>query len=466
MKYATRLLLNYLFFSVVTFAIIIFSANKAIDYFSFTIIEKQMMERADMCELSFREILAKYEETVPRGAASDVPERALEALKASAGEVRIYDRNMKLLGLAVDGIVIHSGTRLIFRKNIENALKGNYSYTVTDNKLIYFAIPIQDKYYQNAYVFELVENISYFYNIMDRIRKILFIGACGFIFLTILSSLYIARKTTKPVLYLLGAVERFSKQQFEPVKLNRRDELGMLAAGLNRMGIQLSEYIQYQKQFVSNVSHELKTPLAAIKGFSQYLYEGENEDKDLQKIYFHLVNESERLTRLINELLLLSRFDKADREELGTEKTDLSELTRVVVSDMKVKADKKEITLEVNLGNAVFVNVNKILMSHAIANILDNAVKYSNVKGNIRIETFVRQAEAVIKISDQGIGVDQSDIVRVQDRFYRARNVNDAKGSGLGLSICKEIVEKFNGHLLFESEIGVGTTVTIILPLT
>lgn len=466
MKYAIKLLLNYLFFSVLSFAVIIISVNKAIDYFSFVTIEKQMMEKVDMCELSFREILTKHEKLTAQGQASDVPKSALEALKASGKEVRIYDSNLKLQGLAVDGIIVNNGTPLIFKGNIENALKGNYSYTVTDNKLIYFAIPIQDKYYQNVYVFELVENISYFYDIMDRIRYILFIGAGGFIFLITLSSLYIARKTTKPIKYLLGATERFSKQQFEQVKLNRKDELGMLAAGLNQMGIQLNDYIQYQKQFISNVSHELKTPLAAIRGFSQYLYEGENEDKDLQKIYFHLVNESDRLTMLINELLMLSRFDKADREELSTEKTDLSELTDSVVSDLRSKADKKEITLDINLEKAVFLPVNKILMSHAIANILDNAIKYSNAKSHIRVETFVRQKEAVIKISDQGIGIEKSDIARVQERFYRAKNSNVAKGSGLGLSICKEIVEKFNGYLVIESEIDVGTTVSIILPLT
>ncbi len=231
------------------------------------------------------------------------------------------------------------------------------------------------------------------------------------------------------------------------------------------MGIQLKDYIQYQKQFVSNVSHELRTPLAAIKGFSQYLYEGEDEDEDLQKIYFHLVNESERLTILINELLLLSRFDKVDHEKLSMEKIDLSELTHGVVLDMKSKAEQKEITFEVILEKAVFVRVNKILMTHGIANILDNAIKYSNAKGHIKIETFVSQMEAIIKISDRGIGVEHSDVSRVQERFYRGKNSSSAKGSGLGLSICKEIVEKFNGTLVFESEIGVGTTVSIHLPL-
>ncbi|SHO42896.1 sensor histidine kinase [Anaerocolumna xylanovorans] len=464
MKYATRLLLSYLFFSVLSFSIIIISVNKAIDYYSFVTIEKQMMEKADICELSFREVLTRYEKSTDQVQPSHVAKDVLEVLKASGREVRIYDNNRKLLGLAVNGILVNNGSPKIFEGNIGNALKGNYSYTVTNNGLIYFAIPVQDKYYQNAYVFEIVENISYFYEIMDKIRYILLIGAGGFTFLIILSSLYIARKTTKPIKYLLGATEKFSRQQFEQVELNRKDELGMLAAGLNQMGTKLNDYIQYQKQFVSNVSHELKTPLAAIRGFSQYLYEGENEDEDLKKIYFHLVNESERLTKLINELLILSKFDKA-AQQLSTEKEDLSELTYSVVQEMKPKAKKREITIEADLGKGVLADVNKILMTHAIANILDNAIKYSNIGGNIKVETSAGQNEAVIKISDQGIGIDKSDLSLVQERFYRAGNSNIAKGSGLGLSLCREIVEKFNGRLILESEIGVGTTVSLLLPL-
>lgn len=422
-----------------------------------------MMKKADLGELSFREVLAKHDKAIADGQASDVPRSALEALKASGKEVRIYDSNQQLLGLAVDGIIIADGSPLIFKGNIERALQGNYAYTITDNKLLYFAVPIQDKYYQNIYVFEFVDDISYFYDMMDQIRYILIAGAAGFLVLITISSLFIARTTTKPIKYLLAATEKFSKQQFQRVHLNRKDELGMLAAGLNRMGIQLNDYIQYQKQFVSNVSHELKTPLAAISGFSQYLYEKESEDKELQKIYYHLVHESERLTQLINELLMLSRFDKAGLEEIGTEMTDLSELTKFVVADMKDKAESKGILLEVKAGSAVYVDVNKILMSHAIANILDNAIKYSHAETSIKIETFIRQNEAVIQIRDQGIGIGEDELARVQERFYRAKNSNVAKGSGLGLSICKEIVEKFNGHLEIDSKIGEGTTVSIVL---
>lgn len=464
MKYATRLLLSILFFSILSFSIIIFWVNKAIDHYSFVTIEKQLMQKADMCELSFREILTRYDKTSNQADASQVAKDVLQVLKASGREVRIYDNNQKLLGLAENGTPVYNGSPKIFKENISKALKGNYAYTVTDQGLIYFAIPIQDKYYENAYVFELVEDISYFYEIMDKIRVILIIGAMGFTILITVSSLYIARKTTKPIKYLLGATEKFSRQQFEPVSLKRNDELGMLAAGLDQMGIKLNDYIQYQKQFVSNVSHELKTPLAAIRGFSQYLYEGQNEDEELKKIYFHLVNESDRLTKLIQELLILSKFDKA-APELNIEKEDLSELALHVIEEMKPKAENRDISINVDLKKGIMVNVNKTLITHAIANVLDNAIKYSNAGSQISIEIFNNEDSAIIKINDQGIGIHQNEIALVQERFYRAGNSNRANGSGLGLSLCKEIVEKFNGQLMVESEIGVGTSVTLILPL-
>ena len=180
-------------------------------------------------------------------------------------------------------------------------------------------------------------------------------------------------------------------------------------------------------------------------------------------MYYHLLNESDRLTNLINELLMLSRFDRAT-QELNTERTDLSELTNTVAQEFKPKAEKKDIALVINLKEEVIVSVNKTLMSHAIANVIENAIKYSNPKSQIIVETFTKDNNSVVKISDQGIGIAKSEIEMVQERFYRAQNSPIASGSGLGLSICKEIIQKFNGQLFIESELGVGTTVTMLIP--
>ncbi|PZT54940.1 sensor histidine kinase [Paenibacillus silvae] len=460
---------------MLSFGIIIFAINKAIDYYSFVTIEKQMMEKADLSELSFREVLSQHGSSSGEPQTKEIVRLALEKLKASGKEVRIYDSSRQLLGLAVDGIIINDGKPIVFAKNIEKALDGSYAYTVTKDHLLYFATPIQDQYYQNAYVYEFVEDISYFYTMMDQIRYILFAGAGGFIVLITLSSLWIARNTTKPVKVLLGAVQSFSRQEFRRVHLKRKDELGMLAEGLDQMGKQLHDYIQYQKQFVSNVSHELKTPLAAIRGFSQYLYEEETEDKQLHKIYAHLLQESDRLTRLINELLLLSRFDKAGSDELEVERTEINELIQQVVKNMGAKAKEKGIAIIINKEEEatqdegltkIYANVNPMLMSHAVANLVDNAIKYSDNTSQIEVQIEHTSSEVVIRICDQGIGIAGDELERVQERFYRAKNANTANGSGLGLSICKEIVARFNGYIDIESQLGEGTTVTIVLPGT
>ncbi|KGP82703.1 histidine kinase [Paenibacillus sp. MAEPY2] len=456
---------------MLSFGIIIFAVNKAIDYYSFVTIEKQMMEKADLSELSFREVLSQHRSSSGEPQTKEIVRLALEKLKASGKEVRIYDSSKQLLGLAVDGIIINDGKPLIFDKNIEKALSGSYAYTVTEDHLLYFATPIQDQFYENAYVYEFVEDISYFYAIMDQIRYILFAGAGGFIVLITLSSLWIARNTTKPIKLLLDAAQSFSRQEFRRVHLKRKDELGMLADGLDSMGRQLHDYIQYQKQFVSNVSHELKTPLAAIRGFSQYLVEGETENKELQKIYAHLLHESDRLTRLINELLLLSRFDKAGSNDLEVEKTEMNELIQQVAMNMGAKAKDKGIEImfreaepEDKLLTRVHANVNPMLMSHAIANLVDNAIKYSGSPSLIELKLEHTPSEVVIRIRDQGIGIAGDELERVQERFYRAKNASTANGSGLGLSICKEIVERFNGYIDIESQLGKGTTFTIVLP--
>ena len=423
-----------------------FAVNKAIDYYSFITIEKQMMEKADLSELSFREVLAQHRSSTGEPQTEEIVRLALEKLKASGKEVRIYDSSKQLLGLAVDGIIVNDGKPLIFDKNIEKALSGSYAYTVTEDHLLYFATPIQNQYYENAYVYEFVEDISYFYAIMDQIRYILFAGAGGFIVLITLSSLWIARNTTKPIKLLLGAAQSFSRQEFRRVHLNRKDELGMLADGLDSMGRQLHDYIQYQKQFVSNVSHELKHPWQPFVVSLNTWLKGERE-QGAAKIYAHLLQESDRLTRLINELLLLSRFDKAGSSELEVEKTEMNELIQQVAMNMEAKAKDKGIEImfreaesgpEDKLLTKVHVNVNPMLMTHAIANLVDNAIKYSGSPSLIELKLTHTPSEVVIQIRDQGIGI-AGDELESAGTLYRAKNASTANGSGLDFLFAKRL---------------------------
>lgn len=176
---------------------------------------------------------------------------------------------------------------------------------------------------------------------------------------------------------------------------------------------------------------------------------------------------------MINELLLLSRFDKAGSNDLEARKTEMNELIQQVAMNMGAKAKDRGIEIRVSQAEQepeddgttrVQANVNPMLMSHAIANLVDNAIKYSGSPSLIELKLEHTPSEVVIRIRDQGIGIAGDELERVQERFYRAKNASTANGSGLGLSICKEIVERFNGYIDIESQLGKGTTVTIVLP--
>jgi signal transduction histidine kinase len=439
--------------------------NKAIEYFGFVSIEKQMIEKIDMAELSLRSIISNPENSEIETITPELSSIMIDTLKISAREVRLYNKELQLLAISDRGRVIDRKNPVTFTDNLQSALEGNYAYTVDNNKFIYFAIPIKDIYNDNLGVLELVEDVGYIYELLGKITYILTLGAAIFCVLIIILSLYISWKTTKPIKLLLKATEKFSRQQFEDINLNRKDELGMLAKGLDSMGKQLKEHIERQKQFVSNVSHEIKTPLAAISGFSQYLYDDAQEtDPELRKIYYHLMNESERLTKLVNELLLLSQFDKST-EDSNLEKLNLSQLVETTVDHMSFRAEKRGIAFEEEYDNNVSVQSSKLLLSQAVVNILDNAIKYSENHSTVKVKVFIKDNNAVLQVSDKGIGIPKEELGLIFERFYRAKNSKVSSGTGLGLSICKEIIEKYNGQMFIESEEQVGTQVTITLPL-
>ena len=128
---------------------------------------------------------------------------------------------------------------------------------------------------------------------------------------------------------------------------------------------------------------------------------------------------------------------------------------------MVINAEKREITFNTYYESDVFVHANKLLLSQVIVNVLDNAVKYSENNNIVKVEVFVKENKAVLKVSDSGIGIPKNEIDSIFKRFYRAKNSNMSSGTGLGLAICKEIVEKYNGQMLIESALKEGTVVLI-----
>jgi len=227
---------------------------------------------------------------------------------------------------------------------------------------------------------------------------------------------------------------------------------------------------QMKNDFVSHVSHELKTPLASISAYSEMLVDGEAKDEQTRKEFYSVIqSQAQRLNRLIEDILNISRIESG-LIKVEKEPVSLTILIEEQLQMIKSYAEEKNIEI-IGKKPIVFdrVDADKDMISQVIVNLLSNAVKYTPAGGSIKIETEVDETADIARVSvtDTGVGIPADEIDHVFDKFYRVgANKGQAKGTGLGLNLVKQIVEKVHdGRVFVESEPGVGSTFSFELPL-
>lgn len=219
-------------------------------------------------------------------------------------------------------------------------------------------------------------------------------------------------------------------------------------------------------EFVSNASHELRTPVTAIKGFAETLQSGALESPELaQKFIGIIANESNRLEVIINDILELTRVEK-QTEAPSITLFDVVEVANSMSEFFRKKAAQKEIHITVESDEYVFFTGDQHRVEQIFTNLIDNAINYSDVGGQIKIRVWNKKKSIAFSVSDTGIGIPEEDQERVFERFYRVdkgRSRNSG-GTGLGLAIVRNLVKNFNGKIKIESTVGEGTTFQITLP--
>ncbi len=223
-----------------------------------------------------------------------------------------------------------------------------------------------------------------------------------------------------------------------------------------------------RRKFVAEVSHELKTPLTTIGAYTETLLDGYLDDKETAKSFLTTIqSETDKMTYLVKNLLTLSRFD-AQKIEMSRENFSIDLLLREVVKTFKVEADAKHLKIEYNLLNEIpDVYADKFQIERAIKNIISNSIKYTPECGIVKVFAGCVYNEAYIRVEDNGIGIPESDLPHIFDRFYRVDKARTRQqgGTGLGLSISKEIIENHGGSIDVESKYKEFTRVTIKLPV-
>ena len=223
-----------------------------------------------------------------------------------------------------------------------------------------------------------------------------------------------------------------------------------------------------RKKFVSEVSHELKTPLTTIGTYTETLIDSHPADKDMTLSFLKTIhNETTKMTNLVKNLLTLSKFD-AQSVEMNKEFFDLGTLVKEIVSTFKIEMENKNLSVMDNIVNDIpAVYADAFQIERAVKNIISNAIKYTPQDGEIKVFVGCLYNEAYIKIEDNGVGIPENDLPHIFERFYRVDKARSREqgGTGLGLAIAKEIIENHGGSIMMESKFGKYTRVTIKIPI-
>ena len=248
-----------------------------------------------------------------------------------------------------------------------------------------------------------------------------------------------------------------------------RDDLDM-PAGVMVVIQDITEHVKLdnmRKEFVADVSHELKTPITSIKGYSETLLDGDC-DKETEKHFLHVIDDNaDRMERLVQDLLTLSKYDNNRATNKPTE-FDLGELAKLCKEkfDIEIKRKNQDVNCFVT-ADVPNVYADRDGIERVILNILSNSIKYTPEGGKIDIYVGYVHNDAYVKIKDTGIGIPKNDLDRIFERFYRVDKARSRQlgGTGLGLSIAKEIIEKNNGSINIKSKVNEGTEVVIQIPV-
>lgn len=307
-------------------------------------------------------------------------------------------------------------------------------------------------------------------NIITYLRTLfIFLVSADLIFLLVL--IILSSKTSKkmlaPVEEMTRTVKKISVDAFD-TRLNvsgSKDELKDLAETFNDMIDRIQKSYELQNQFVSDASHELRTPIAVIQGYANLLDRWGKDDKNvLDESITAIKNESENMKNLVENLLFLARGDK-NTQKIEMEEFLLNELIDEIIKETKLIDDKHTIFCRNNLQ--VKINADRKLLKEAIRIFIHNSIKFTPADGTIELRTELKKKNITIVVEDTGVGISKEDLPHIFNRFYttdKSRTKN-AAGNGLGLSIAKWIIEKHKGIIDVESTLGKGTKITVSLPL-
>jgi len=414
---------------------------------------------------------------------SDAVSRMEEMLSVFSGELGIdrSTRNFYILDRVTLEVLETSNpdknARIDITPNIYAALRDEDSY-IDNPRADYMdvAVPIVSYTGDAGFVVYIIDSKQTMRSQTAVIFALIFEAVLiGFV-ISIVISLIISKTLLSPIQGMTKAAEAMADGDFSrKIKVESEDEIGILANTFNDMATQIETMLEelknaeeLRREFVANVSHELRTPLTNIRSYAETISDDRDIPQETEEEFLRvIINESDRMTKIVQDLLELSRFDSG-ASELTVEEFSMEKSLRDVYSAIALDARKRDhvvnLELEWKLPN---VRGDRAKIEQVLMNIMSNALKYTPNGGTIGILSGSSNGVVWVKIEDTGVGIPQDDMDRVFDRFYRVDKARsrESGGTGLGLSIAKEIIARHGGDIKIESAAGIGTSVTVSLPI-
>ncbi len=332
--------------------------------------------------------------------------------------------------------------------------------------IMYVTVPITQKQDVIGSVLISASADMIFENISRVIHKILLLSLLGILITGIVSFIF-ADIFSAPIERMTEVVRAITRGQHDRrVVVRGNDEIANLGNAFNLMLTRLEQVDERRKQFVSNASHELRTPMASMKIISETLLSSEHWDEPVYREFLGDIDkEVGRLSKIIDSLLYLVDIEKKELQ-LEYQITYLNYLLENVVRQLRPLAEKKNIEVHFEDSEKIQIEIDKGKIQQCIINVLGNAIKYTPEGGRVDVELYRVRENVIIRITDTGIGIPEEDLPHVFERFHRVdkARARATGGTGLGLAIAQQIVNLHQGRIYGESELGVGTKMYIVLP--
>ncbi|KPK96778.1 MAG: hypothetical protein AMJ95_12325 [Omnitrophica WOR_2 bacterium SM23_72] len=301
--------------------------------------------------------------------------------------------------------------------------------------------------------------------VLERFRETFATIMIPLVLLGFLTGFFLSFRALRPIRQLIGTVQSLDVGKMEARVPSPRtgDELDELVRLFNGMMEKIKILISAMQGSLDNVAHYFRTPMTRFRGMAEMALKADQDVEPCQEALADCIEESDRILKMLNTLMDISEA-QTGAMNLDRRVVDMSALMDEVVDLYRYVAEEKALSIYVSAPNGLSVSADANRMSQALANLLDNAIKYTPAGGQISVEACQRQAEVVITIKDTGMGISHEELPRIWDRLYRADLNHSLKGLGLGLSQVKAIIQAHKGRVDVVSEPGKGSTFSIYLP--